>query len=241
MKVLEVIAFDIGSCRMIEHAGAHRIELCANPHEGGTTPSVGLVQQAMHSVQIPVFVMIRPRGGDFLYSVVEYAVMQEDIRYCKAQHCKGVVLGLLNRDGTVDYDRTAKLVELAWPMEVTFHRAFDRVNDPEQALEVVINTGCNRILTSGLMPKAEQGIQTLASLIRQAGERIVIMPGSGINSGNIRRLATELNAAEFHTSARTLVAGNMEYTNEAMNEDLRYVQVDEEEVRRSVNELNSYV
>ena len=231
---LEVIGFNIESCILAQAAGAHRIELCDNPGEGGTTPSYGFVKAARKNVQIDLFPIIRPRGGDFLYSDDEFEVMKTDVKICKELGCDGVVTGTLHADGTVDTKRCSELVELAYPMGVTFHRAFDRVNDASKALEAVIETGCERILTSGLHPTALEGAEIIAALIKQAGERIIIMPGSGVRSGNVVELAKKTGAVEFHTSARIHIESKMNYANEKMKESLRSVSIDEEEVKKII-------
>ena len=168
--ILEVIGFNIESCIAAEQAGASRIELCDNPAEGGTTPSMGMILQAKKRLTIPLHVMIRPRGGDFLYHADEFEIMQRDIIFCKEQGIDGIVTGILNEDGTVDKQRTSLLVTLAYPMTVTFHRAFDRAADKVQALEHVIETGCERILTSGGMPTAAEGIE-IAERSRKTGRK----------------------------------------------------------------------
>ncbi|MGL6267965.1 MAG: copper homeostasis protein CutC, partial [Chitinophagaceae bacterium] len=181
---LEVIAYHIESCIIAQESGADRIELCANPGEGGTTPSYGMIRAAKAKCSIPVFVMIRPRGGDFLYTDEEFRIMRDDIIQCREYGCDGVVLGLLKADGSVDINRTKELVQLAYPMEVTFHRAFDRVKDAHQSLEDLIDCGCTRILTSGLKPNAAEGVSLIRELVELADERIIIMPGSGVRSSN---------------------------------------------------------
>ena len=236
---LEVIGFTIESCILAQAAGAHRIELCDNPGEGGTTPSYGFIKAAREVLKIELYPIIRPRGGDFLYSDAEYEVMKADVQICKELGCDGVVIGILNADGTVDKMRCRELVQLAYPMGVTFHRAFDRVKDAAQALEDVIEIGCERILTSGLVPTALDGAETLAALIKQADERIVIMPGSGVRSDNIIELAKRTAAVEFHTSARINISSKMDYTNEAMRENLQSVSLDEEEVKKIIANLKS--
>lgn len=237
---LEIIAFNIESCLLIEQAGAHRIELCDNAAEGGTTVSHGLMRMAREKSNLQLFPIIRPRGGDFLYSGDEFTIMQEDVKYCKELGCNGVVIGLLMEDGKVDYERTARLVQLAYPMEVTFHRAFDRVSDAAVALEEVIKTGCTRILTSGLFPTAMEGRASLQQLVKQADERIIIMPGSGIRSSNIVEIAQHTGANEFHASARTVRASQMRYTNGQMKEDLNEVMVDSQEVGRIMTQLKNH-
>lgn len=232
MYSLEVISFSLESCRTAVEAGAQRIELCDNPLEGGTTPSAGMIQIARSIASIQLYPIIRPRGGDFLYTEDEYQMMQEDVRICKELGCDGVVLGLLNRNGTIDTDRTRKLVEEAYPLGVTFHRAFDRVSDYEKALEDVIHCGCERILTSGLSPTVTEGKETLKKLVSLAKGRISIMPGSGLRSANLKDIAEYTGAKEFHSSARIEKMSLMEYQNKQMNETLNYTILDGNEVRK---------
>ncbi|MBK7306184.1 MAG: copper homeostasis protein CutC [Chitinophagaceae bacterium] len=237
---LEVIGFTIESCILAQAAGAHRIELCDNPGEGGTTPSYGFIKAARENLRIELYPIIRPRGGDFFYSDAEFDVMKVDVKLCKDLGCDGVVIGMLNADGTVDKKRCKELVEIAYPLGVTFHRAFDRVSDAAQALEDVIEIGCERILTSGLVPNALNGAETLAALIKQADERIIIMPGSGIRAGNIIELAQKTGAVEFHTSARMNIDSKMNYTNEGMNESLKSVSADVDEIKKIIFSLNNF-
>ena len=220
---LEVIGFTIESCMIAQAAGAHRIELCDNPSEGGTTPSYGFIKTARENLSTELYPIIRPRGGDFLYSEIEFEVMKADIENCKSLGCDGVVIGILNADGTVDKKRCKQLVEIAHPMKVTFHRAFDRTNDPFKAMEDIISIGCERILTSGQKNLAIDGEELLNKLVKQANNRIIIMPGSGVNSDNIETLVKNTNATEFHTSARTFVNSKMEFINESMDEQLTSV------------------
>ena len=236
---LEAIGFNIESCTIDQLAGAHRIELCDNPGEGGTTPSYGFIKAARKNLQIDLFPIIRPRGGDVLYSDDEFEVMKADVKICKELECDAVVIGMLYSDGTVDKKRCSQLVELAYPLGVTFHRAFDRVADPLKALEDIIDVGCERILTSGLQPNALDGAEMIASLIKQANERIIIMPGSGVRSDNIIELAKKTGATEFHSSARMYINSNMTYTNAAMKENMQSVSVDEEEVKNIIVNLTS--
>ena len=235
--LLEIIAFNIQSCATIQNAGAQRIELCGNPTEGGTTPSYGFIKAAREVTGIQLFPIIRPRGGDFLYSNEEFEIMKSEIKLCKEFGCDGVVIGLLNADGTIDKKRTAALVSLAYPLEVTFHRAFDRVKDMYIALEDVIEAGCGRILTSGLFPTAEQGMGNLQKLVEAANNRIVIMHGSGVRSDNINIIAQKTSASEFHSSARILSASLMQHYNKNMNETLEYNTVDEDEVKKLVTAI----
>lgn len=227
---LEVIAFDLASCVTAQENGADRIELCANPHEGGTTPSYGMIALARDSTSIQLFPIIRPRGGDFLYTDTEFESMLADVEQCRQLGCDGVVIGMLNSDGTVDAGRCAELVGRAGPMQVTFHRAFDRVRNPLAALEDVIALGCARILTSGLRPNVELGRDMLRALVQAAGDRITIMPGSGVRSTNILDLARFTGATAFHSSARSAHPSSMEFVNPAMEEDLTSIGIDAGEV-----------
>jgi copper homeostasis protein len=236
---LEVIAFNIESCVLAQKSGAHRIELCDNPSEGGTTPSIGMIKAARAKVDIELFPIIRPRGGDFLYSDDEFDIMKEDILQCKKIGCDGVVIGLLHADGTIDKTRTSQLVNLAYPMSVTFHRAFDRTNDPFIAMETIIDCGCERILTSGQQPTASEGIELIAALIKQADERIIIMPGSGLRSDNITSIAKQSGAVEFHSSARTTIDSKMSFNNPTMKEQLKTVVLDATEVSKMATLLSS--
>lgn len=228
---LEICAFTIEACCIAERAGANRIELCDNPGEGGTTPSVGMIEKAKALLQIEVFPIIRPRGGDFLYSDEEFSIMEKDVLAAKQLGCEGVVIGLLLPNGRVDIARTSRLVQLAYPMEVSFHRAFDRAIDPMQALEDIIAAGCQRILSSGQVPAAPDGAELLTQLVQAAGHRISIMPGSGVRSANVANLIRQTGATEVHSSARIKLNSAMEYINPAMQEDGHSVSVDEAEIR----------
>ena len=227
---LEICSFNLQSALIAQQVGAHRVELCADAHEGGTTPSSGLIKTAREKLHIQLYPIIRPRGGDFLFDDDEFEMMKHDISLCKQLGCDGVVIGMLNADGTIDKKRCAKLVELAYPMGVTFHRAFDRCANPFEALEDIIDIGCERILTSGQYPTAMEGSQLINELIRQAETRIIIMPGSGVRSNNILKLKEKTGAEEFHTSARTLVKSNMQFINESMKEDLSTYFANENEI-----------
>jgi copper homeostasis protein len=230
--LLEICAFNLPAALAAQGAGADRIEFCAGPEEGGLTPSAGLIRTAREKLQIPVYPIIRPREGDFLYSEEEFSVMLRDVELCRGLGCDGVVIGMLLADGRVDEVRCGRLVETAYPMGVTFHRAFDRAADPFVALETIIRMGCERILTSGQRPVAMEGAELLRELVREADERIVIMPGSGVRSDNIAELAAKTGAVEFHTTARVALPSRMEFVNSAMQEDLSMVMPSEEEIRR---------
>jgi len=237
---LEIAAFNFTSALLAQQAGAGRIELCENAAEGGTTPSYGTLKQVRQKIHIPVFPIIRPRGGDFLFNDDEFEVMKYDVNLCKELGFDGLVTGLLNADGTVDIVRTAILVDLAYPMEVTFHRAFDRAIDPLQALEDVITTGCKRILTSGQVPNAFDNKELIKQLIEQADDRIIIMPGSGVRSNNIAAIAAYTGAVELHSSARISNPSLMQYLQKSMQEDLTTVTVDKDEVQK-MNESLTYI
>jgi copper homeostasis protein len=234
---LEICCFNLGSALIAQEAGAHRIELCADPGDGGTTPSQGVIREARQRLHIELYPIIRPRGGDFLFSAEEFAVMERDVVNCKQTGCDGVVIGLLKADGTVDKERSVRLVELAYPLGVTFHRAFDRTIDPVQALEDIIGIGCERILSSGLRPTAVEGSDLLRELVRLADERIIIMPGSGIRASNIATLAQDIGAGEWHSSARVKIASSMKYSNAAMGEDQPVVMADAVEIRGMLGSL----
>jgi copper homeostasis protein len=230
--LLEICAFNLPAALVAQGAGADRIELCSGPEEGGVTPSAGLIRMAREKLRIPVYPIIRPREGDFLYSEEEFTVMMRDVELCRGLGCDGVVIGMLLADGRVDQVRCRRLVEAAYPMGVTFHRAFDRAADPFEALETIIRIGCERILTSGQRPVAMEGVQLISELVREADERIVIMPGSGVRASNIAELAARTGAVEFHTSARVAYPTTMEFVNGAMQEDSSMVMASEEEIRR---------
>jgi copper homeostasis protein len=237
---LEIIAFNIESCIAAQAAGAQQIELCNNPSEGGTTASYGFIKAAREKLSIELYAMIRPRGGDFLYSSDEFEIMKHDIELCKKSGCDGVVFGILTPDGSVDKQRCSQLVDYAYPLGVTFHRAFDRTKDPFHAMEDVIETGCERILTSGQHPKAIDGMGIIKQLIHLADDRIIIMPGSGVSSQNITPLAESTGAIEFHSSASMFAASDMKYDNESMSEKLRHIIVNKEEVKKMIDLLKQF-
>ena len=199
---LEIIGFTIEGCLIAENAGAHRIELCDNPADGGTTASYGFIKAAREKLRIELFPIIRPRGGDFFYSDEEFEIMKTDVKLCKELGCDGVVIGMLTNKNKVDKKKCSQLVELAYPLGVTFHRAFDRTIDPFEALEDIMEIGCERILTSGQKQDALEGADLIKQLINKADDRIIIMPGSGVKSDNIVQIAETTGAVEFHSSAR---------------------------------------
>ena len=230
--ILEIAVFNIESALLAAKAGADRIELCENPSDGGTTPSYGTLKTVRKKINIPVFPIVRARGGNFLYSDEEFEVMKKDVALIKDLGFEGVVIGLLKKDGTINIQRTAKLVELAYPLEVTFHRAFDRAAEPLQALEDVIKCGCQRILTSGQVQYAFDGKELIKQLIQQADNRIIIIPGSGVRSNNIKAVVEFTGAEEVHSSARKIVSSQMQFIQKSMSENLENISVDIDEIKR---------
>ncbi|TCN68470.1 copper homeostasis protein CutC [Acetobacteroides hydrogenigenes] len=210
---LEICSGSVQSAINAQAAGAQRVELCEGLVLGGTTPSYGTIALTRKNLSIDVNVLIRPRSGDFLYTDVEFETIKEDIRMVKQLGCNGVVCGILHADGSIDVERTRELVELARPLSFTFHRAFDRASDPVKALEDVIATGADRILTSGQQAKAIDGAPLLKQLVEQANGRIIIMPGSGVNAGNIAELM-KTGATEFHCSGQQPFASKMAFVRE---------------------------
>ncbi len=185
--------------------GAQRIEFCSNARMGGTTPAPESLRTAREQVRVPIFSMVRPRGGNFFYSGAEFVTMQREVELAKQFGMDGIVLGLLDADGHVDIERTKELVECAQPLPVTFHRAFDECADLPQALEDVIETGARRLLTSGGKPTAPEALDVLGELVRTAGERLIVMPGSGLHAGNIREAVAKSGAREFHAGLSSVV------------------------------------
>lgn len=229
-RLLEIAAFTLQGALTAAANGADRIELCENPFDGGTTPSFGMLQVARDKLHVPVFPIIRPRGGDFVYSPDEIDVMMRDITVCKQLGYEGVVFGILDAVGNVSVNMMKTLVQLASPMQVTMHRAFDRSRDAKEALEDCIACGCARILTSGQHPSVEDGLPLIRDLVELAAGRIIILPGSGLNSCNVARIATISRAGEFHTAARTSLAGDHRYSPATMQENLQFTGVDGREV-----------
>lgn len=197
--LLEISVETVEAALAAERGGADRIELCSSLSIGGVTPSAELMRAARELVRIPIFVMIRPRGGDFCYSAAELAEMKRSIARARELKMDGVVLGILTQDRRIDIEQTRALVEMARPLPVTFHRAFDECTDLQRALEDVIQTGAARILTSGGASSALQGAGVLAELVAAARSRIVILPGAGINASNIVQVARQTGAREFHS------------------------------------------
>jgi len=216
--LLEIATTDFETTRLAAEGGADRIELCAALSEGGITTSPGILQLCRDKFSLPLYPIIRPRSGDFLYSDAEFEVMKKDISFCKKIGMDGVVIGLLFKSGKIDLKKTATLIDLAYPMGVTFHRAFDRCLDPFQALEELIELGCERILTSGQKVTALEGIDLITQLQQVAAERIIVMPGSGVRVDNIKELAIKTGCKEFHTSLRDASASLMEFRHPSFKE-----------------------
>ncbi len=215
--LLEVCANSVASAIAAEKGGAKRVELCAGISEGGTTPSIGEIKAARKHLNIDIHVIIRPRGGDFLYSSLELDIMKQDILACKQFGIDGVVFGLLHPDGSIDKVLNKELVELAYPMKTTFHRAFDMCKDPYKSLEDIIELGFDILLTSGMKNKAIDGVDIIKELILKANNRIVIMPGSGIDEAKIKDIAQKTGATNFHVSVRKKVDGSMEFRKHDIN------------------------
>nr|WP_294871878.1 copper homeostasis protein CutC [uncultured Pedobacter sp.] len=243
MVNMEVCANSVRSALAAQEGGAIRVELCDNLPEGGTTPSYATIALAKKMLSIKVYPIIRPRGGDFLYSDLEFDLMKEDIKICKSLNCDGVVIGILKADGSVDKERCAALIDAAKPMPVTFHRAFDMSNDLEKALEDIIELGCERILTSGGESSALKGVDVLAKLINQAQGRIIIMPGAGVSVSNIADIIKLTGAKEFHASARHAVKSKMQFRNPRLSmgsiaDEFSYDLTDSETVKNLIGLAN---
>lgn len=209
---VEVAVDSLESALAATAAGATRLELCAALSEGGLTPPFSLMQEVCAKVKIPVHVMIRPRRGDFLYSDLEFQLMEQDIRHARMANAAGVVVGCLLHDGTVDMKRLTRLIQIARPMKVTFHRAFDMASEPMIALEALILAGVNYLLTSGQCQVAEDGFELLRELVKRSAGRIKIMAGSGVNASNIALLAGA-GITHFHFTCSRLEKGGMTYVN----------------------------
>jgi len=209
--IFEACVDSIDSALNAELGGARRIELCDNLPEGGTTPSAGCIKQVIDNLSIDINVLIRPRGGDFLYSDSEFEIIKQDIQYVKNMGIHGVVIGVLRQDGNIDIPKMKQLVDLARPLSITFHRAIDMTPEPFRSLEEIIDLGIDRILTSGQAKTAWRGRELIAQLVKKANDRIIIMAGSGINESNIRKLVDITGIRECHATARSKVTSKMRY------------------------------
>ena len=203
--LLEISVESVEAAAAAERGGADRVELCSNLSVGGVTPDVRLIRAVRQQIQIPAFVMIRPRSGDFVYSPAEFTKMKKSIAEAKDSAADGLVFGILKAKDTVDIERTRELIELAQPFPVTFHRAFDACADLSQALEDVVRSGAARILTSGGAAGAPDAVTNITMLVAAAGQRIMIVPGAGINARNVLQLAAATRAEEFHSGLSSVL------------------------------------
>lgn len=212
--IYEICVDSVAGARAAKEAGADRVELCADLMEGGITPSRGMMREARKIDGIRLHVIIRPRGGDFLFDAEELAIQRHDIQTAKTEGADGVVIGLLKAEGTIDIERTRELVALARPLKVTFHRAFDMTPEPFAALETLIGIGIDRVLTSGQEATVLEGLPLIKELVRRAGDRIVVMPGGGITARNVARIVRGAKPREIHFAALELQNGAMQYRRE---------------------------
>ncbi|MDD2279795.1 MAG: copper homeostasis protein CutC [Bacteroidales bacterium] len=246
-RKLEICCFTAESALRAAQAGAHRIELCDNIAEGGTTPSHATIDWVVKQLQIPVNVIVRPRGGDFLYSDMEYHLIKEDIAHIKRLGANGIVIGFLTPTGEINVQKTAEIIKLAAPMEVTFHRAFDMCNNPFEALEQLKELGVTRILTSGGYANAKKGAHVIAQLVQKANDEIIIMPGSGINHRNLGDLIVSTMANEYHSSAKIFIDGGMQFKNNNVSmsgndapDEFRHISVDSSQIKKMLSILNEH-
>lgn len=208
---LEICVDSVASCEAAQAGGASRVELCANLFEGGTTPSTGTIREARRHLAIGLHVILRPRGGDFCYSSAEFNSLLYDLQLAKDLGVDGVVMGILLPDGNIDRKRMEVLVAQARPLTLTFHRAFDLTPHPERALEEIMDLEMDLLLTSGQERSACEGIPLLTRLVRQAGDKVRIMPGGGITERNLERIVRETGVRDVHLTARQRVASPMSY------------------------------
>ena len=243
MKILEICAGSVESAIAARDGGAQRIELCAALEVGGVTPSAGLIAEARKVNGLTLNVIIRPRGGDFLYNEYEVACMEEDIRTCRSLGVDGVVIGALTAEGDIDSAACQRLINAAEGMSVTFHRAFDMCRNPQKALEELIALGCHRVLTSGQAATAQTGIPLLKELVKQADNRIIIMPGCGVSSANAAAILQATGATEIHASARKSVGSRMIFRHSGVSmgasdiDEYARKETDANEVRAIVNSI----
>lgn len=209
--LIEICLDSVESVLEAEKGGADRVELCSDLFEGGLSPSIATVRLAKKLSNIKINAMVRPRGGDFCYSDIEFEVMKEEVRAFKEEGVNAIVFGILTPEGDIDIERSMELIELARPLEVTFHRAFDMTRDPFKALRDLMNLGVDRVLTSGQEATVYEGIDTLKQLIELAGDKIIILPGSGIKERNFKKIDAELHAKEYHMSLASTKQSRMEF------------------------------
>ncbi len=235
--ILEVCAFHIDSCMIAERAGAARVELCDNPIEGGTTPSYGTIKKAREKISILLYPILRPRSGNYFYSEEEFDILKHDILMCKELGCDGISVGISTINSVIDRERMKRIVEWAGGMGVTCNRVFDCAPDPFQALEDIITCGCERVLTSGQKSAAPDAAGLLHQLVKQAGDRVIIMPGAGVKSSNIAKLKEESGATEFHSSARVTAPNPITYINKEVSDYGNVYIADETEVKAMIEAI----
>ena len=214
MIKLEICIDSVESAVASEQGGADRVELCGSLIEGGTTPTAGMIAETRERIGIGLQVMIRPRGGDFLFSEAEHAVMRREARIAKDLGADGIVIGCLNPDGTIDVENSQALIDIARPLNVTFHRAFDMTRDPYEALDALIGLGVDRILTSGQEPTVLEGADLISELRQKAGEDVIILPGGGVSERNLARILELTGVAEIHIGTRRQIDSGMQFRNE---------------------------
>ncbi len=243
---LEVCCGDLRSVISASEGGADRIELCSSLETGGVTPSIGVIKRAVQLFQGPVNVLIRPRGGDFLYNDEERAVMAEDVKAAVEAGAAGIVIGGLREDGTIDMDLLRLMIDNSRGVPVTFHRAFDMCRNPRESLEAVIAAGCARVLTSGQGASASEGAGCLRELVTQSNGRIVILAGGGVNSGNVTDLVRLTGVQEVHASAKKLVMSEMMFRRDGVSmgspdsDEYSVLTTDADEVRKIKEELKHF-
>jgi len=245
-RKLEICCYSLESALLAGKSGADRIELCDNYPEGGTTPSYATIKMAVEMLSIPVNVIVRPRGGDFLYTDIEYESIKKDVAAIKAMKTNGIVVGFLKANGEINLERIIEIVNIAKPLEVTFHRAFDMCRNQLEALEQLKWAGVKRILTSGAKMKAMDGTNLISEMVKRAEGEIIIMPGSGINENNISELLKQTGASEFHSSAKKFIQSRMNYFNEFISmggtadvNEYSVVSVDAASIKKMAEILNN--
>jgi copper homeostasis protein len=233
---LEVCAFTIQSCLIAQECGAHRVELCDNPLEGGTTPGYGTIRRVRERLSIPVYPILRPRSMNYYYDAEEWAILYADIDLCKQLGCDGISIGVQKINGEIDADAMHRIRDRAYPMGITCNRAFDAVPDPFAALEILIACGVERVLAS----TAPAGVVVLQQLVRQSAGRISIMPGAGVRSDNLAQLIEATGATEFHASARVAIPNPMTHHNPLVTDAGGMYVADREELLRMIRVLDTY-
>ncbi|KQS41812.1 copper homeostasis protein CutC [Pedobacter sp. Leaf194] len=239
-KQLEVCAFNVQSCVIAQRVGAARVELCDNPVEGGTTPSAGTIEQVRSMIDIQLYPIIRPRSGNYFYNKEEYEIIRRDILFCKSLGCGGISVGTQKISAEIDKEWLKRIVDWAYPMKVTCNRAFDGTPDLFAALEDLIDCGCERVLTSGGQIGAPQGGLILKRLVEQADDRIIVMPGAGINSGNLEALIAQCAANQYHASARLISPNPLQYVNDKITDYGNLYVSSEKELNKMIQILEQH-